>query len=418
MGELKALRDLAAEIGSVAGARPQLAARSARLAKRIAAGRFHVVVLGEFNRGKSTLVNALLAAEALPIGVVPLTAVATEVVYGEPGATVTVTDGQCFEIGLDDLATYVTEAGNPANQRGVERVEVRWPAPLLSTGLVLVDTPGLGSVHSHNTEVGRAALLEADGAVLVLSADEPLSEQERDLLALLAERHTRTFVVVNKADHLDPHERDQVMAFLGAQTREVLGPQPELSFVAARPALTALTHGGSPGDDTVGWADFTGALEYFVHSELLSARAEAARAELHRIAQDLRDAVLIETAAAELDVASFADRVEQLRVAADAAERSFEDDRLLLAHEVDVLVQTVGDALHTFAAAEPARVREDVARARRPIFRSVSSMRVCGRWWIVWYANASRRSDSRRRLGPKRRGRTSPNGSGPAPRTA
>ena len=51
----------------------------------------------------------------------------------------------------------------------VERVEVRVPASVLGSGVVLVDTPGLGSIHLHNTEVGRASLLEADGAIVVLS---------------------------------------------------------------------------------------------------------------------------------------------------------------------------------------------------------------------------------------------------------
>ena len=84
---------------------------------------------------------------------------------------------------------------------------MRWPAGLLATGVVLVDTPGIGSIHRHNTEAGLAALLEADGAVLVLSVDEPLSEGEFELLEALTERRVRTFIVVNKADHLPADER-------------------------------------------------------------------------------------------------------------------------------------------------------------------------------------------------------------------
>ena len=143
------------------------------------------MVVGEFKRGKSTLVNALLGVEVLPTGVLPLTAVMTEVVHGQAGATVAGLDGTRVDVGLDDVARFVTEAGNPGNERGVDRVEVRVPAPLLSTGLVLVDTPGLGSIHLHNTEVGRASLLEADGAIVLLSADEPLSDEERQLLDTL-----------------------------------------------------------------------------------------------------------------------------------------------------------------------------------------------------------------------------------------
>ena len=254
--------------------------RAERVGKRLVEGRFHVMVVGEFKRGKSTLVNALLGVEVLPTGVLPLTAVMTEVVHGQEGATVADLDGTRVDVGLDDVARFVTEAGNPGNERGVERVEVRVPAPLLSTGLVLVDTPGLGSVHLHNTEVGRASLLEADGAIVVLSADEPLSDEERQLLDTLAQRRARTFVVVNKADHLEPTELEEVRGFIGAAVRQALGGSPDLYCVSSR---------ARAGE----WDRFSAAFERFVHVELADPRLGAARAEFGRIGEDLRDAVLL-----------------------------------------------------------------------------------------------------------------------------
>jgi small GTP-binding protein len=180
-------------------------------------------VLGEFKRGKSTFINALLAADLLPTGVLPLTAVATEVAYGVQGATVLHLDGARHEIPLGEIADYVTEARNPQNELQVDRVEVRMPAPLLEAGVVLVDTPGLGSVYQHNTEAGRAALLAADGAIVVLSADSPLSEQERELLNLLSERQARKFIVVNKADHVDASELEVVRRFVTEVVADELG---------------------------------------------------------------------------------------------------------------------------------------------------------------------------------------------------
>lgn len=218
--------------------RREVAGRAARLADRLAQGRVHVSVLGEFKRGKSTVVNALLGGDLLPTGVLPLTAVATEVAFGESGASLVHLDGTRCEVTVDELADFVTEARNPGNERQVARVEVRVPAELLRPGVVLVDTPGIGSIFGHD-ETARQALLDADGAVLVLSADAPLSEQERELLAMLRSRKAPTFYVLNKVDHLSWSERDEVRGFVADTVARELGRKERLWCVGARGGLVA-----------------------------------------------------------------------------------------------------------------------------------------------------------------------------------
>ncbi len=358
MSELRSLQELAADLHGVARREhPALAVRAERVARRLAAGRFHIVVVGEFKRGKSTLINALLGIEVLPTGALPLTAVITEVVYGQEGATVTNLDGEHSEIGIEDLSDYVTEAGNPGNGLQVERVEVRVPAELLASGVVLVDTPGIGSIHFHNTEVGWASLLEADGAVVVLSVDEPLSDQERELLETLTQRRARTFVVVNKADHLDATELGQVRSFITAKVTEMFGEAPELYCVAARPALAARLRGLGTGIQAGDWDRLVAALDRFVGVELVDAQLAAARAELGRVSEELRDAVLIGRAALDLDVAVLSERVDQFRSAAAVQQQAGASDRLLLGHDVNALMTQVGESLGTFAQREPVRWR-------------------------------------------------------------
>jgi ribosome biogenesis GTPase A len=80
------------------------AERVLRLSERIDSQRFHIAVLGEFKRGKSTLVNALIGRELLPSGVVPLTTVATEVHFGTGPSTVVFSDGRRLPIGEDEIA--------------------------------------------------------------------------------------------------------------------------------------------------------------------------------------------------------------------------------------------------------------------------------------------------------------------------
>jgi small GTP-binding protein len=198
--------------------------------KRVAEDRFNLVVLGEFKRGKSTLINALLERELLPVGVVPLTSVVTVIgaphshaARGDERLLIRFVNGRERERPVDELEQYVTEARNPANRLGVELARVELDHELLRAGLELVDTPGIGSIHSHNTDVARGFLPHVDAALCVLDAGQPLSEAERQLFAEAAQRVPRLLMVVNKIDHLDPADREVALEFIRSALTELLG---------------------------------------------------------------------------------------------------------------------------------------------------------------------------------------------------
>jgi ribosome biogenesis GTPase A len=152
-----ALPDLLASTGSsVAEPSPSQAKileRLSSLRERLATERFQLAVLGQFKRGKSTVLNALLGQSVLPIGVVPVTAIPT---FLESGTAlrirVTYVSGEAeqfepkgTEALREKLTTFVTEEANPRNVLNVTRVDVFLPAQLLERGVVLIDTPGVGS---------------------------------------------------------------------------------------------------------------------------------------------------------------------------------------------------------------------------------------------------------------------------------
>ncbi len=249
--ELEQLAEAARSLAVAAAHGDELATRAERPQDRLGRGRFNVSVLGEFKRGKSTLVNAPLGLELMPTGVLPLTAVATEVAYGPPGATDVHLDGVSEEVDLAHLADYVTEAGNPGNGRQVSRAEVRAPAELLRPGVVLVDTPGIGSVFCHDEAAARP-LLDADGAILALSADAPLSEEERKLLGALSERGAPTSFVLNRADHLSQAELDEVSRFVSGALAAEPGREERPWRVSAPAALGARLVGDVTDEDEGG----------------------------------------------------------------------------------------------------------------------------------------------------------------------
>jgi small GTP-binding protein len=350
---------------------PEIAQRAERLAERLSARRFHVAVLGEFKRGKSTLIDALVGARVVPTGALPVTAVPTELHYGDGPPTVVHLDGSTRQLGsADELPDFVTEEGNPGNARGVARVEVPVPAPLLRTGLVLVDTPGTRSGHRHGDEAADRTVLDADGAVVVLSAEAPLSEEERALVRRLSEKGAPTFYVLNKADHLHGADLDAARSYVESGIEDLVGRPVRLFAVAALRALEAKLSGREPSPSEAGeFGELERTLRSFATEDLASTRSATARTELARLASELRASLDITAAALALDAASLDERVRRFRDGADAERRAFADARTLLARDVDALARRVADDLSAFARGAARRRSEALAEVAATVPR-------------------------------------------------
>jgi small GTP-binding protein len=352
------LLEQALHLAEAAPGRPE-AARAQKLAEQLRAGRFSISVVGEFKRGKSTLVNALLGEEVVPTGVLPLTAVTTELSCGEPSATIEHLDGSRRAIDPGCLADYVTESGNPGNEKEVARVLVTGRWPLLSGGVVLVDTPGTGSIHEHNTAAAHTALIEADGAVVVLSADSPLSATERDMLTHLRDREAPTLFVLNKVDHLGPHELEQVRRFVTETLTEYLGRKETVYEVDARAAL-ASRQGHLGGEDPSQFPDLLAALERFISEDLIGALAARAQRDLRDLGRSLLEALSVEEAALEIGAEQMGRLAAQFRLAAQADRAGFDDDRTLLRRDVSRLARETRERLEERARAEASRHYADL----------------------------------------------------------
>jgi GTP-binding protein EngB required for normal cell division len=209
------------------------------LLTRLAEDRFTVVVAGRFNRGKSSLMNAILGTDRLPTGVVPLTSVITCVRYGTSERVVLEYQGPrlAAEARVEELAEYVTERGNPGNAKGLRLAEIQLPAEILRRGFLFVDTPGLGSAIFENTRTTENFLSEIDVLILVTSYDSPLTADEVRFLerAAAAESVRAIYVVVNKHDMLPPGSRAEVLEYVTGAAAAVLGERLSRPFsVSAR----------------------------------------------------------------------------------------------------------------------------------------------------------------------------------------
>jgi GTP-binding protein EngB required for normal cell division len=187
-------------------------------ADKLAGLGLYVAVIGEFKRGKTTLINALLGADLLPTGVLPVTAIPALVRFGrQPQSTLRLLDGSEVSVDIAGLPSYLTEQENPGNRKGVREAIIDYPAALLENGLILVDTPGTGSLHLHNTQAAVDFLPRVDVALLVLSVDAPLSESEARLLESVSGTAARIAVCLNKVDRLTPNETREAVEFVRAR---------------------------------------------------------------------------------------------------------------------------------------------------------------------------------------------------------
>jgi GTP-binding protein EngB required for normal cell division len=208
------LANLAEELGA-----EPVAEEARELAARVSEGRFYVACVGQFKRGKSTLLNALIGHAVLPTGLVPVTAASTVIRFGDqPRARVRMRDGAWREIAMTELKEYVTEELNPENKKAVDGAEVFVPSSLLSSGMCFVDTPGLGSVFTGNTATTHAFIPHIDAALVVVGADPPIAGEELALVESIGRQVQDLILVINKADRTSDAERAAAAKF----TREVL----------------------------------------------------------------------------------------------------------------------------------------------------------------------------------------------------
>lgn len=254
-GLLEQLRSAADRAGYLAR-RDKIDFQLARLSEE----RFSVAVVGQFSRGKSTFVNALLGRRILPSSKSPTTAIISKIVYRDAPhyvlhyrderAPQEVPEQEFFALtapkSVDESDAAQVEARNlrQAELNDISFAEVQYPLALCRDGVDLVDTPGMNDVDTVRVEVTYGFLNHADAVILVLAADQTLSQSERTFLEerILDEQIRDIFYVINRKDALaGPEEERRVLEFADAHIREIVAgstrEKPRIFLVSSYQAL-------------------------------------------------------------------------------------------------------------------------------------------------------------------------------------
>ncbi|MBI2926697.1 MAG: dynamin family protein [Verrucomicrobia bacterium] len=247
------------------------------LLDRLENHQFEIGVFGRVSSGKSSLLNHLLGAEVLPVGVTPVTAIPTRVRFGPaPRALIAFAERKPVEVELAQLAEFSTEQQNPGNAKHVARILVEVPAARLREGVTLVDTPGLGSLATSGAEETVAYLPRCDLGLVLVDAASTLTHEDLVVVQALYQAGARAMVLVSKADLLQPGDRERTLAYAKHQLAGQLGVEPPVRLVSVVGA-----------DATLCEAWFEGELK-----PLFETHREQAAASLKRKIGGLREAVV------------------------------------------------------------------------------------------------------------------------------
>jgi small GTP-binding protein len=305
---------------------------------KLADERFNLVVLGEFNHGKSTFVNALLGRDLLPVGITPTTATINHLVWGEKAsARAVLIDGNTRDIPADRLSEWVTGTGEQASN--VHYVEVRYPAPILQHNVTLVDTPGVNDLNLQRAEVTYSYVPRADAVVFLLDAGQLLKQSERLFLEekILTRTRDRLIFVVGKIDLLDDEERATAMAYARAQLARIVGEAVVFPLSAKLELQGDRSHSG--------FGPFLDRLERLLTEDRGRVLLDNAVGDARRVALYLRQNLGIKRQGLELQVSELEARVQKVRTQLDGSRRTTQEHR---------------DRIRAETAAAQALAREDL----------------------------------------------------------
>lgn len=211
------------------------------LATRLEDDSFELALFGRVSCGKSSLLNALLGTDVLPVGINPITAVPTKLRYGTTlKAVVSYGDGRTAAVSIDELSRLVTEQGNPGNLKNIVRAIVEVPSSRLKQGILLVDTPGLGSLAKRGAAETLAYLPSCDLALLLIDAGATLSDEDIGTLRLLYEAGIPALVLLSKADLLAEGDLHQAISYIKEHVKRDLNLDVTVHPVSALPRYSIL----------------------------------------------------------------------------------------------------------------------------------------------------------------------------------
>ncbi|MGN6103752.1 MAG: dynamin family protein [Kofleriaceae bacterium] len=306
--------------------------------------RFHLVVLGEFNHGKSTFVNSLLGSDVLPTGITPTTASINHVVWaGSPTARVMLATGESKYLDPGQLKDWVTVAGGRASE--VSFVELGYPSDLLRNNVVLVDTPGVNDLNEQRAEVTYGYVPRADAVVFLLDAGQALKDSEREFLRsrVIESARDRLIFVLGKMDMLSKDEQTAVVEYVREGLAKI-APDPVVFPLSAK-------DWAKTRDAASGMPELIRYLERFLAQDRAAVILDNAAADAARTAAYLENNLGVRMRAYDLDLGELEQRITAVREQLDTSKRKLDELHVRIDADAGSIKNQVALDLEQFAKA-------------------------------------------------------------------
>ncbi len=303
--------------------------------------RFHLVVLGEFNHGKSTFVNALLGAELLPTGITPTTAAINHVIYADsPRAKVITRDGNQTALSPSEISQWVTVSGE--HHENVQRVEIGFPSDVLKGNVVLVDTPGVNDLNEQRADITYGYVPRADAVIFLLDASQALKDSEREFLSshVLEGSKDRLVFILGKIDLLSEAEQSAVTEYVSKGLRKFVD-DPVIFPVSAKAWLDTR-------DPDSGFPELLDYLEHFLDTDRSQIVLDNAAVDAERTAALIQQNLGIKLHALGLDISDLEKRVADVRKQLDSSKRKIDELHLKIKADVSAIKSHARLALQDF----------------------------------------------------------------------
>lgn len=319
--------------------------------------RFVLVVLGEFNHGKSTFVNALLGASVLPAGITPTTATINHLVYADkPCAKAVLLDETQRVVDPKALSEWVTIEGSKAEK--VRYVEVGWPADILRDRVTLVDTPGVNDINEARAEITYNYIPRADAVLFLLDSSQVLKQSERSFLEqrILRRSRDKLLFVIGKADLLSPEERAEATRYVRDNLQPLLGTEPMIFPVSARLQLAGRS-------DESGIPELKSYLARYLSNERGRVLLDNASSDGQRLCAYLRQNLGIKARSLTLTLEELEARIARVQKELSGKQQTMRQLQARIVAESDAIKARIRLDLEEFVAAFGAVLPAEIDRA-------------------------------------------------------
>ena len=361
--------------------------------------RFSLVVLGEFNHGKSTFVNALLGTALLPTGITPTTAVLTHISHGPKlKAELVLESGKRRPLSPERLGDWATVEGLAANKAAAEAskpssdlagqasgaataihyIDLHVPAAVVEGNLTIVDTPGVNDINEQRAEITYGYVPRADAAIFLLDATQILTASERQFLEerILRSSRERLIFVIAKTDLLDDGELAETVTFAREHLARIV-PEPAIFPVSARRELAGKR-------DTSGFAPLLAHIGVTVGMDRRRLLLDHALADATRLATFVRQSLAMRRRSMELPLPELEERIAHAKTRLAAGQKGLDAAAATIASETAALKARVRQDLADFTAEFRAALVPEIDKADGHDVRRYLSFFVQDTWkaWL------------------------------------